>query len=180
MTRCQAAGYEWVALEIDDPHSRDTNLSLWDSCVEQAHLRGMKFGPWCTEGGNIFDVPAGSDFAIAEIEGPGDLEGVTNVINGVGAGPLPLMPLAICTNFSTLTRENCKPLIDAGMTCLTEAYMNEVPNATPDNLNGIAKWLGWPTSQPVAGVYPVNGVPAPSYAQWADWPMVDYLGEYVI
>jgi hypothetical protein len=180
MARCQAKGYEWVALELDDPHSHDANMAAWDSCMEQAHIRGMKFGPWFTEGGEIYKTPGGSDFAIAEVEGPGDLQGVTNVINGQGGGPLPSCSLAICTNFSTLNRDNCKPVIDAGFACLTESYINESAGMTPDNMDRVARYLGWPTSQPVFGVYPVGGNPPPSYAQWQDWPGVDYLGEYVV
>lgn len=93
---------------------------------------------------------------------------------------MPSCPTAIVTNFSTITRERARPLIDAGLVCLPEAYMNETPHATPDAMNYTAKNLGWPDSQPVAGVYPVGGNPAPSYAAWADWPLADYLLEYVI
>jgi hypothetical protein len=178
--RALAHGYQWAALELDDANTREFNLSIWDSFCEQFRLRGMKVGPWFTEGGNIYLTPPGSDLAIAEVEGPGDLEGVTNVIHGVGGGPLPTCPLAVCTNFSTLTRENSRPLIDANFTCLTESYVNESPGMTPDNMDWVAKNLGWPTSQPVFGVYPVGGNPPPSYAQWQDWPGVDYLGEYIL
>lgn len=176
--RAKAKGYEWAALEYDDPNfSPETWYPPFrDACIAVGLLPGV----WFTTGGEIYRTPADAKFAIAEVEGPGDLEGLTNVIKGVGAGPLPSCPLAIVTNFSTLTRENCKPLIDAGFSCLPEAYMNESANMTPDRVDYTARNLGWPTSQPVAGVYPVGGNPAPSYDQWADWPLADYLGEYVI
>jgi hypothetical protein len=173
-------GYKWWALERDDPNFRDANLAVWDQCVEHSHLRGLKFGPWFTEGGNLYETPPDADLAIAEVEGPGDLEGVTNVPTGLGAGPAPTCPIAICTNFSTLNRDNCKPLIQRGVTCLTESYMNESPGMTPDNMDGVAKFLGWPTSQPVFGVYPTASTPHPDYSQWADWPGVDYLGEFML
>lgn len=178
----QSKGYYWAALELDDPDTSAYNLSIWDEFMLQWHLRGMKAGPWFTEGGNIYQTPADSDFVIAEIEGPGDYEGVVNVINGIGGGPLPTCSRAIVTNFNTplQSRAAAQPLIDAGFTCLTEAYLNENPNATPDRLDSIAKNLGWPGSQPVFGVYPVGGQPVPSYAQWADWPGADYLGENVL
>lgn len=140
----------------------------------------MLAGCWFTEGGNIYLAPGSSDLAIAEIEGPGDYEGVRNVIQGVGGGPLPKCPLATVTNFSTITRDMAKVLIDAGFSCLPEAYLNESPTLTPDRVDYTARNLGWATSQPVAGVYPVGGAPVPSYAQWGDWPLADYLGEYVI
>jgi hypothetical protein len=143
---------------------------------------GVKPGVWFTVGGNIYKTPSDAHFAIAEVEGPGDLEGVTNVIRGVGGGPLPSCPLAIVTNFSTMTRENSRPLIDAGFACLTEAYMNENLSQNPDNMHANARWLGWPTSQPVFGVYPTPSQPnpVPLYDQWQSWPGADYLGEYVL
>lgn len=138
-------------------------------------------GSWVTQGGNIFMAPASSDLAIAEVEGPGDFEGFVNVMNGVGAGPLPQCPLGIVTNFSTLTRDNCRPLIQAGVACLPEAYANENPTQTPSNMDFVARNLGWPTSQPVAGVYP-NPTTGDEYdySQWADWPLADYLLENVL
>jgi hypothetical protein len=178
----QQKGYEWVVLELDDPATEAYNRSIWNEYVAAFHARGILAGCWFTEGGSIYKTPGNADLAIAELEGPGDYEGIMNVIKGAGGGSLPSCPLAICTNFNTplQSREAARPLIDAGFTCLVEAYLNENPNATPDSMDRIARDLGWPTSQPVFGVYPVEGKPAPSYAQWADWPGVDYLGEYVL
>lgn len=170
----------WAALELDDAADGAYNRSIFDEFVYHWNLRGMKAGAWYTEGGSIYQTPGTADFGIAEVEGPGDLTGVTNVIQGTGGGPLPNKPMAICTNFSTLTRENVRPLLDAGFACLTESYLNEGPNFTPDRMDQVGRYLGWPTTQPVFGVYSVGGVPPPSYAQWRDWPGVDYLGEYVM
>lgn len=180
--RAQAIGYKWVALELDDPDWGPYNRSIWTEFAAEFRSRGMKIGPWFTEGGSIYQTPGGSDLAIAEVEGPGDYEGVINVIHGVGGGPLPSCSLAIVTNFNTplQSREAAKPLIDANISCLTEAYMNENINATPDQMDRIARNLGWATSQPTFGVYPVGGNPPPSYSQWQDWPGADYLGEYII
>ena len=176
--RAALEGYEWLALEYDDPRFQP------ETWYPQFHyhcgLHGVLPGVWFTEAGNIYKTPGDAAFAIAEVEGPGDLDGLTNVINGAGGGPLPACSLAICTNFSTLTRENCKPLIQAGFACLTEAYMNESPGMTPDAMDANARWLGWPTSQPVFGVYPTASDPSPNYDAWADWPGVDYLGEFVL
>lgn len=165
---------------MDDPETQEHNLRIYDEYVTTFHNHGMKAGCWYTAGGDIYKAPGSSDLAIAEIEGPGDYEGVRNVIQGVGGGPLPSCPLATVTNFSTMTRDMAKVLIDAGFTCMPEAYLNEHESHTPDNEDFQARQLGWPTSQPVAGVYPVNGQPPPSYAKWDDWPLADYLGEYVI
>jgi hypothetical protein len=176
--RAKAHGYEWLALEYDDltfdpvkwyPHFRDA-----------CRIHELLPLVWFTEGSNIYKTPGDAAGCIAEIEGPGDLEGVTNVIKGQGGGPLPTVPLAVCTNFSTMNRENARPLIQAGFECLTESYINEAPGMTPDNMDRVAKSLGWATSQPVFGMYPVGGQPVPSYAEWQDWPGVDYLAEYTL
>lgn len=176
-----------MALILDDSGqdedgrlTAEYNQSIYWQWMDANRNEGVLAGGWVTQGGNLYLVPSDSDLAIAEIEGPGDYEGVANVISGLGAGPLPSCPLGTVTNFSTLTRAQCALLIEAGFTCLPEAYMNENPHITPDSVNYIARNLGWPTSQPVAGVYPVAGVPAPSYAEWADWPLADYLLEAVI
>jgi hypothetical protein len=70
-----------------------------------------------------------------------------------------------------------KPYIDAGFTALTEAYFlapNQDPNTTPHNLNGRAKWLGWPGTIPVIGTW--GGVKPSDYVNsmtdfpfWAVW-----------
>jgi hypothetical protein len=86
------------------------------------------------------------------------------------------------TNFNVplQSRAYAQPLIDAGFSCLTECYLNENPNATPENLDRMARALGWPGSQPVFGMYPVGGNPVPDYSAWAHLPSVDYLGENLI
>lgn len=169
--RAKAAGYEWAALEYDDP---SFNPEQWyplfrDACAAEGILPGV----WFTEGGNLYRTPPDARLAIAEIEGPGDYQGVMNVLN---AGQLPSCPLGIVTNFSTLTREECKPLIEAGFTALPEAYANADPNETPDAVDWYARVnLGFGSSQPVAGRWTPY-----DYSQWESWPLVDYLAEYVL
>jgi hypothetical protein len=174
---CASGDYEWSALEIDDPAFRPH--LYWPAHRAECHARGVLAGCWVTEGGNIYKTPADADFVIAEIEGPGDCDGILNVIDGVGAGPLPQCPKAILTNFN-FNPADAPRLIAAGFSCLTEAYLNENPNATPDAMDRLAKAYGWTASQATAGVYPVPGKPLPSYAQWESWPLADYLGEYLI
>ena len=169
----------------EDPDSQtigEYNLDIFPDFVEVFHQKGMLAGGWSTEGGSLYLVPSYADLAIAEIEGPGDFDGVKNLIAGSGAGPLPSCPLGTVTNFSTIDRDDVKLLVDAGFTFLPEAYANENPLQTPDNMDRLARSLGCPSSQPVAGVYPnpVTGAPAPPYPQAATWPLADYLGEYVI
>lgn len=182
--RTAAEGYEWVALQLDDDGSgqdakdiAEFNQRVYPDWQEANRREGMLAGCWFTQGGSLYLAPPDSDLAIAEIEGPGDYDGVAYVI---AQGQLPKVPLAAVTNFASFTYERARLLIDAGFTCLPEAYMNENVNHTPTAMDYTARNLGWPTSQPVAGVYPVGGQPVPSYAAWADWPLVDYLLEYVI
>lgn len=126
---------------------------------------------WVTDGWNLHLTPSDSEFVIAELESPGDYDGI------VGAA-VPTIPHAIITNFSPFWDHgrNPAPLIAAGWYCVTEAYIGDNPNATPDRLNGSAKNLGWSTSQPSFGVH---NAPLSAYDQWSDWPGCDYLAEYI-
>jgi hypothetical protein len=176
--RAVAHGYKWAALEYDDPAFSPEDW--WAPFRDACNGVGLLPGVWVTEGGNLYKTPGDAHFAIAEIEGPGDYEGVSLIIDGQGAGPLPTCSLAICTNFFFPATGAAK-LIDAGFSCLTECYLNESDNLTPDQMDRVARAHGWTTSQPVFGVYPTVHTPVPpSYAQWQTWPGVDYLGEYVL
>lgn len=95
------------------------------------------------------------------------------------------VPRAIITNFSPLVSaqgvplpERAAPLIAHGFHCLTEAYLGDNPNATPENLDFRAKQLGWTRSAPAFGVY---NKPVAEYDAWKNWPgCSDYLAEYVL
>lgn len=162
---------------MDARETAEYNRSIYPEFLQIFREELGFAGCWFTQGGNIYLTPFGSDFAIAEMEGPGDYIGIAYAID---QGWLPDCSLAVITNFSTIDTTEAKKLVDAGFSCLTEAYLNESANLTPDRLDFTARQLGWPTSQPVAGVYPVGGQPLPDYSQWEDWPMADYLLEYVI
>lgn len=146
------------------------------------HSVGSLAGPWFTEGAQIANTPADADFAIAELEGQGDYDGI---INAIDAGSLPSCRKAVVTNFNTPLTDSqgvpqpqfAAPLIAAGFECLTEAYVNENSNATPDNMDLMAKNLGWPRSQPVFGIY--SGPPT-LYDPWKSWPGYSlYSAEYL-
>ena len=178
--KAKQAGYAWAALEHDDYN----NSERWGPFQHACRAEGVFPGVWFTEGGAITQTPSDSHFAIAELEGQGDYDGIINAIN---ANALPACPKAVLTNFNVpLTDSNglaqpgaAAPLINAGFACLTESYVNENPNATPDNMNVMALNCGWPKSQPVFGVYPVGGQ-VPSYAQWMGWSgWSAYLAEYL-
>lgn len=174
------AGYSWAALELDDY----ANALRWDVFKSSCDERGLKPGVWFTQGDNIVDTPPDAAFAIAELEGPGDYDGVMNAILG---DRLPDCRLAVATNFN-LPLVNAQgvpqpaaaaPLIEAGFECLTECYMSDNPSATPDNLDFTGRTLGWSSTQPIFGTY--GGSTVDDYAEWHDWPgWSAYLGEYVL
>lgn len=176
--RASTAGYVWAALELDDYN----NAARWGDFAIECRAKGIKPGIWVTEGAAINQTPTDADFAIAECEGPGDYDGI---IAAIDTNTLPKCSLAIVTNFNIpLTNaqgvpqsDMAKPLIDANFTCLTECYLGDNPEATPDALDATARRLGWAGSQPVFGVY---NKPPSAYAQWALWPGADYLGENVL
>jgi hypothetical protein len=172
-------GYEWVAVEFDDANTQDVNRTAFPDILAQARAVGKQAGPWFTDGGNVYLTPGDADFTIAEQEGPGDYQGIVYCESN---GLIPPVSKGVCTNFSTIGYAEASFFVQHEWTCLPEAYMNEVPAATPSGVNNIARSLGWPTSQPVAGVYPTPIAPNPRalYAPWSDWPLIDYLGEYVL
>jgi hypothetical protein len=144
---------------------------------------GIKAGVWMTEGANIRITPPDADFAIAELEGPGDYEGIVSAISG---GAIPACPKAVVTNFniplvdaSGPNPQAAKPLIQAGFACLTEAYIGDNPNATPTNMDLMGRKCGWETTSPVFGVYnaPLTAY-APYMAAFPGWS--SYLAEYVL
>ena len=117
-------------------------------------------------------TPADSQFVIAELESPGDYDGIM-------AAPVPAIPHAVITNFSPFWDHgrDPQPLIQRGYVCQTEAYLGDNPNATPDNLHAAAQSFGWASSQPIFGTY---NAPLSTYAAWFDWPGGIYVGENII
>jgi len=179
VSRVVAKGYKWLAVEWDDPQSQAVNRALYPQIKQALNAQGVMCGPWFTEGGNVYLTPPGADLTIAELEGPGDYIGIKYAEE---QGWVPQVPKAVCTNFSTIGLTEAQFLINHGYSCLTESYLNEAPSLTPDNQDRVARNLGWPTSQPVFGVYATVSQPnpVPLYNEWQDWPGVDYLGEYVL
>lgn len=67
------------------------------------------------------------------------------------------IPKAIVTNFAPfvsstgqLMPEKAQPLIQDGWACITENFISESPNSTPENTDFFAKHaLGWPETQPM-------------------------------
>jgi hypothetical protein len=128
------------------------------------------------------NTPANAAFAVAELEGPGDYEGIMRAIE---TDALPSCALAVCTNFNVPLVDAqgvpqpaaAKPLIDARFRCLTEAYIGDNPNATPPRLDFTGRKLGWATTQPVFGIY---NKPLSAYDEWKSGGWSIYLAEYAL
>lgn len=85
------------------------------------------------------------------------------------------LPIAksVVTNFAPFVNADgtpapakAKPLVDAGWACLTECYLGEAPNSTPENQDFYATThLGWSETQPVIGIY--------GGKTWSDYPTRD-------
>lgn len=129
--------------------------------------------------------------AIAEVEGPGDYDGLMIAMR---QQMLPACPLAIVTNFGGLdvklpngetdiaaSQERTAPLVAAGFDCLTEVYARTddgVPTGrTAAIMDAKARQIGFPRSWPVFGWF--GGASTPDYAD--DLDIVgssDYLAEH--
>lgn len=97
------------------------------------------------------------------------------------------IPKAVCTNFAPFVtqdglpdRSKSQPLVDAGWACMTECYLSEAPNATPENTDFYARThLGWSETQPVLGLYggktfadyPTRN----NYRNWSVWDAGEVL-----
>ena len=94
---------------------------------------------------------------------------------------------SVVTNFAPFVNEQgypdpskSKPLVDAGWACLTEAYLGEAPNASPENLDWYARThLGWTEIQPVIGIYggkTFDDYPTRNnYRNWSVWDAGEVL-----
>lgn len=97
------------------------------------------------------------------------------------------IPKSVVTNFAPFVDEQgypdpakAKPLVDAGWACLTEAYLGENPNATPENCDFYARsFLGWTETQPVIGIYAgktFDDYPTRNnYRNWSVWDAGEVL-----
>lgn len=156
---CAGAGITWVAYEKttdNDPYASELRA--------QCHAQGMLFGVWEPEPDAGTANPAvaayEADFYIAQAESP-----APDWI-GIAAQPL-VVPKAIVTTLWGQNAATTTALRDAGWKCLTECYIGQNPNATPDRMDFSAKQLGWDHTQPVFGVY--GGKSLVDYTQWFGW-----------
>lgn len=97
------------------------------------------------------------------------------------------IPKGVVTNFAPFVHANglpypekARPLIDAGWFCLTECYLAENANSTPERTDFYAKAnLGWSETQPVLGIYggkTLDDYPTRNnYRNWSVWDAASVL-----
>lgn len=156
-----------MTLEINDYGNATRAPAVKAAC--EAHE--LIFTIWATRGFDAAQarqwcVETGAEGFIAEAEIPAeDAPGVpkpeaqnwaelTFELSDLG------IPMAVATNFAPFTHhdgtpwpEKAKPLIAAGWHCLSECYLSESPNSTPENQDFFARHFGWTETQPILGLY---------------------------
>lgn len=87
---------------------------------------------------------------------------------------------AVATNFAPFVYHNgtpypekSLPLVEANWKCITECYLSEAPNSTPENQAFFANHLGWAITQPVIGLYGgktfADYPTRDNYPNWSVW-----------
>lgn len=87
------------------------------------------------------------------------------------------IPKAVVTNFAPFVHWNglpwpqkAKPLIDADWKCITENFISESPNSTPQNTDAYARnALGWPKTQPMVELPRLNEYDLAGFENVSHW-----------
>ena len=168
----KAKGYKWLAMEWNQWGNSQRGTAMKQAC----DATGLIFTIWFTRSGqpgNDMDftaaearkavVESGAAGFLGEGEIPPELTG--GVQNPQEQNwpdlihELEDLDIAkgVVTNFAPFIHndgrpfpEKAKPLIDAGWACVTENFISETPNATPDRTDFYARTnLGWSETQPM-------------------------------
>lgn len=133
------------------------NEPLWPSFRQQCLTNKIKPVPWYTQSDQLYKCPTDADCVIGEIEGSGDREGYLNSVAQLTHSPA----LAIITdwngfrdNSGALVDSLIKPFRDLNVTCITESYLPDGPNFSPDHSEWIAyTQAGFKKYEPAFGCY---------------------------
>lgn len=166
--KAKAAGYKWLALEWNDFGNSSRSSAVKQACINN----NLIYTIWMTRNFTAAEarqavVESGASGFLAEAEiPPENSPGVPNPQEQ--NWPELIFELSdinifkgIVTNFAPFVYagglpwpEKAAPLINDGWHCLTECYLSESPNSTPERTDFYAKVnLGWPETQPVLGLY---------------------------
>lgn len=181
VARAVAKGYKWFAYQWNDGTWGDQQRANWPAYKAAAQGR-IKDTIWLTR---PFDAAAARQAAVesgcqgiileAEIpahrpEAPNWSE-VTFYLQD-----LPI-PKAVAATTSPFKHENglpwpekARPLVDAGWAFLSQCFITESPNSTPDAMNFYATaHLGWASTQPM-----VEGWRLPDYGDLSSYANVSH------
>lgn len=183
----KARGAEWIGVH-DLPETRPMMEAFHEVC-RMWNLRLVVWDRYYTPDGAFFKADAAIDYwkphaFAANIEDRGDWRSFASALRSAHPG----LPMAVWTTFEgagvtadgRYDIELAKPWWLNGFTCITEAYVNSNPNATPANLDWTAKThLGFKDVQHSIGIY--DGWKVEDYAEMLrNFPAYSvYLAEYL-
>lgn len=181
-------GYRWVAFEWNDYGNEARAAQVRDACAAS----DLVFTIWLTRPVTptlvrSATLASGAAGVLVEGEIPGFVDEAVDWAAVVAAvADLPVYK-GVVTNFAPFVTqdgfpdpEKARPLVEAGWACLTECYLSEAPNSTPENQDFYARaHLGWPRTQPVIGIYggkTFDDYPTrDNYRNWSVWDAGEVL-----
>lgn len=159
-------GYTWAALQLDD---RWENAVRWPGFRDALLEVGVQPGVWFTDPWSfvsLYSLPPDADFAIFEDESANDRDGIVHALDHLPSGPryavitdawVYKLPDGVTTDVPR-SRESTAPIVEAGLTCLTEVYARtdggQPTGKTVENMEFVAReHLGYRDVQPCYGVF---------------------------
>lgn len=161
VTKAQAKGYCWVAYQWNDgnlgPGQRAAAPAYRSACSGKLVWSVWLTRPFTAQEVRTAVVESQCEAIILEGEIPGDRPEAVDWVDVIFHLRDFDIPKAIVTNFAPFVSsegqvmpEKARPLIEDGWACITENFVSESPNSTPENTHYFAtQVLGWPTTQPM-------------------------------
>jgi hypothetical protein len=155
------AGFKWIAQEFGDPTTQPSAAEI-SALRAECHARGVYYGIWQNRPRDLSILTAQTpNFWILNVESDGyDYSALIQEFRNAH----PLLPAAVITNGDPII--NFKPFIAANIKAIPEAYQNQDPNTTPQNMVNLMKGFGYTYVFPALGVY--DGYPLSSYSRAGD------------
>ena len=181
-------GYRWVCFEWNQYNNHQRGAEMRAACANH----NLVFTIWLTrpfDAGSVRQACLDSQCAGVSLEAeiPGYVPEAVNwsaVVNAIADLPI---HKSVVTNFAPFVTQDgfpdpgkSLPLVDAGWACLTECYLGEAPQSTPENQDFYARsHLGWHATQPVIGIYGgktfADYPTRDNYRNWSVWDAGEVL-----
>lgn len=161
VSKAVAKGYKWVAYQWNDETQGPQQQAL-ATATRQACAGQLIFTVWLTR---PFDGPLARQAAVeSQCEGiilegeiPAHRPEAVNWPEVIFQLSDLAIPKAVVSNFAPFVHEDgspwpekAKPLVDAGWSYISENFISESPNSTPERTNFYATaHLGWAETQPM-------------------------------